>query len=192
MFELDPSRTLRSPRLELSFQAITVNSWLGGSASMSRSRPLLQGLKHVTKADSSPEVQRVEALSLELNQAINSADITHPVFKNLATEFTVEIDDDYHQNPAWVKGTIHITERLKMHKKFCAKYPEYHDLIQDVSTFVDQKVQTADVFLRWRTYGLPVGRNGEGVVVLRWRKRQDGDWVCTKSSCLRCSEGFWL
>lgn len=143
------------------------------------------------RANLDRRLQEVEKLTRQMAEAMNKNDFTNfDVQNHMAADYTISDDHQFLANAAWRTGTIPLAQRLEEHQQFIEKYPNYHMEILEMSTFVDERGQTADVFMTCKTSGLPeVGRCGEGVMILRWMWQRPGRWVAVKGTALRGSAG---
>lgn len=154
-------------------------------------RQFLENLTPLTEDAPPSKVDEVVTLTAQMGEALNTLDFTKFDFDNhMAAEYTVHDDHHLLANYAWRGGTISLAQRLEEHKEHMLKYPDYRLEIYEMSTFVDERGLTADVFIPCKTVGLPeIGRCGEGVMILRWVWQSPGKWVVVKGTALRGSAG---
>ena len=144
-------------------------------------------LKHIDEFDSLGHGPEVERLTLEIVTAVNSGKLDDPVVtQRIVSEYTISGSHALLDNPAWSVGSMSLKERLKLHEEFMASNPDFAVEFTEVSTYMDEALQTADVLLNTKTSGLSTGRNGHGITVMRWEWRKV-KWMCVKTTVMRGS-----
>ncbi|KAK4494278.1 hypothetical protein PRZ48_014576 [Zasmidium cellare] len=166
---------------------------------MANARPFLYGLTDIDqyiRLKHLREKEEIESLCVQFFDALDRGDYNNPIFENTFPDAVsdklqnseIRAIDGLPKCDGLRRGLADVLASYYMLKSF---FPEFKMILDELSIFVDDKFALADVLILFSTVGLPVGRNGVGLCVLRWMKDgRTAEWVARDGMHMQGSMGF--